>query len=135
MFKLDILAEPITYRFIKKYIAKLLRKMYSSKRLNSADREIIEALERLFILNPPKSDDVEDEFDFIALRHMLMLFIILFFSHLVMKAFGYPQLSFLYSLFSSLFFTWLFVMLHIETNQTSRIMLALTWLAFLFSLW
>ena len=137
MLNIDIYAEPITYKYVKKYVARALEKMHSYERFNSSDVEIIEALQRIFISDPIITGDSESDTDYILIRHLFMFFIFIFIVNMGFKLAGsaIQMISLFYSMGASLFFTVLFVWLHIETNQTSRIMLTLTWIAFCFSLW
>ena len=112
--------------------------MKVSRFINEADADIVEALERLFIHEPPKTDDPEDEFDYRFLRQLFVVFASMTVIRLTFNFIGtdedfyYPKM---YSLVATFFFTWLFVMIHFETKNPSRIMLVLTWASCCFSLW
>lgn len=136
------------YNFLKLGLAKLLDKLWSSQYLNEADRNIVEALQRLFILDPPRTEDPEDEYDYTMLRQVFALLalmtvfrIFIYFTGIVLSIFkgvNIPSdmyLSQIYAGIATIAFTWLFVMLHFETKQTSVIMLILTWAACCLSLW
>lgn len=124
------------HEFLKKPGAALFRRMKRSRFINDSDREIVEALERLFILEPPKTDDPEDEFDYVALRTGFSCFILVIIARLISYITGVdPFPPIVYSIVITGFFTWLGIMLHFETKQQSNIMLLLTWAAFCFSFW
>ena len=136
------------YNILKRGLAKVLDRLRRSHRINEADREIVEALQRLFILDPPKTDDPEDEYDYTLLRQVFALLALMTIFRLFLYVSGIalsvlkgvelpPEMHFddIYSGVATISFTWLFVMLHFETKQTSVILLLLTWAGCCLSLW
>ncbi len=132
--------------------------------MNTFDKEIVEALERLFINDLPKIkvpalpkmgaydfegeladfksqlDVYEDEatfYEFIKLLRILLVSVVLF---SIMRVFfavaGQDEIiSSFHQMFTTFFFGMLFIMLHIETGNQSRILLFLAFASLWFSLW
>jgi len=118
-------------------VAKIFSRVKESRYCNSSDTEIVEALERLFIFDSEITGDFEeDETHRHALGILrLMLGVVVMFSIKRILPFTDESFSVTRSVITSMFFGLLFLMLHLETNNPSRILLILTCLSLCFSLW
>lgn len=116
-------------------MANIFSRVKESRYCNSSDTEIVEALERLFIFDSEITGDFEeDETHRHALGILrLMLGVVVMFS--IKRILPFTDESFSRSVITSMFFGLLFLMLHLETNNPSRILLILTCLSLCFSLW
>jgi len=121
-------------------VAKISNRVKASHYCNVYDKEIVEALERLLIFESKKTGSIEhDKADRDVLRILRLMFVfVVVFS--VMRIFfaigGEDQLiSGFHKMTTTFFFGLLFIMLHIETNNQSRILLFLACTSLLFSLW
>lgn len=119
---------------------KYTNRLKESHYCNIYDREIVEALERLFILEPEKTGDFEDdETDrqiLKILRYMLIFVVVSSIMRVLFALEGEGEIiSGFHKMTTSFFFGSLFFMLHIETKNQSRILLLLTVVSFWFGIW
>jgi len=124
--------------FLQRRVAKFFS--WLKRYCNIYDIEIIEALERIFILKPEKTGDFEgDETDRYLLKTLRLMFVfVVVFS--VFRIFLAIQgedeiIADLHKMITSFFFGWLFIQLHIETKNQSLILFILALASFWFGLW
>lgn len=106
---------------VMKFFAPALKRAKNSKKLNQYDRELLFALERIFIAPPPQIDDPEDEFDFVLIRMLLMFVLIVTVLKILVVLFGLGSSSVfnpIYGIFVATFFFALFHMLYHEMKET-----------------
>jgi len=138
--------------------------MKKSQYVNVFDREIVEALERLFITDLPKIEvpsppnldihsfeselaDFENRLDVYEdeamdyhvvkwLRWTFIFFLLATINRLVVAIVGVEDpMSGMYSMIATFFFGFLFLMLHLETNNQSLILLFLTCASLWLGIW